>query len=249
MPFISLEDQRTLRDRFKRELRNPVTVRLFTQKTLGLTIPGRECQYCDDTNHLLEELVSLSPMLHLEVVDFYSQSQEAKAAGIDRIPAIAMNANGASNVRFYGIPSGYEFAMVIDDLLTLSRAVSPLSLVTRKKLKRIKEKVHIQVFTTPTCGYCPQVARLAHLMAMDNHNIIADVIEVQEFPFLSQRYMVTGVPKIVINDRVQFVGAVPEATFVDKVLEAVGITPNEKKQPIVALAPELGPSTHSMPRQ
>ncbi|MBI4200865.1 MAG: thioredoxin family protein [Chloroflexi bacterium] len=152
MPFISDKDKQTLKDRFKRELKNDVTLRLFTLRSFGLTIPGRECRYCDDTQKLLEELTSLSPRLRLEIKDFYSQPQEAKEAGVVRIPAIVMSANGgaASNVKFYGIPLGHEFATIIESLVTLSRGVSPLSLDTRKKLKRVKERVHIQVFTTPT---------------------------------------------------------------------------------------------------
>ena len=59
-------------------------------------------------------------------------------------------------------------------------------------------------------------------MAMENPRISADVVEVQEFPSLAQRYRVMGVPKTVINETVQFLGAVPEETFVDKVLEAIG---------------------------
>ena len=71
MPFISEKDQQTLKDRFRRELKNEVTIRLFTQRTLRLTIPGRECPYCDDTQRLLEELTSLSRKLHLDIKDFY----------------------------------------------------------------------------------------------------------------------------------------------------------------------------------
>ena len=40
--------------------------------------------------------------------------------------------------------------VVLEDIVTLARGVSPLSLDTRKKLKRLKEDVHIQVFITPT---------------------------------------------------------------------------------------------------
>lgn len=152
MPFILDKDKQTLKDRFKRELKTDVTLRLFTQRTFGLTIPGRECRYCDDTQKLLEELTSLSPKLHLETKDFYSQAQDAREAGVTRIPAIVMSADGgaASNVKFYGIPLGHEFATILETMVTLSRGVSPLSLDTRKKLKRVKDKVHIQVFTTPT---------------------------------------------------------------------------------------------------
>ncbi len=150
MPIMPDKDQKALKDRFKRELKNDVTIRLFTQKTFGLTIPGRECRYCDQTQQLMEELATLSPKLHLEVKDFYSQTQEAKDAGVERIPAILLTATGGSNVKFYGIPAGHEFANVLEDIVTLSRGVSPLSMETRKKLKQVKEAVHIQVFVTPT---------------------------------------------------------------------------------------------------
>ena len=150
MTLIPDKDQQALRDRFKRELKNDVTIRLFTQRTFGLTIPGRECRYCDQTQTLMEELAALSPKLHMEIKDYYAQSQEAREAGVERIPAIVLTTGGGSNVKFYGIPAGHEFTNVLEDIVTLSRGVSPLSLDTRKKLKRLKEDVHIQVFITPT---------------------------------------------------------------------------------------------------
>ena len=61
------------------------------------------------------------------------------------------------------------------------------------------------------------MARLAHKMAIANSHIVADVVEVSEFPDLAQRYMVRGVPKTVINDSVEFLGNVPEATFVEHI--------------------------------
>ena len=64
--------------------------------------------------------------------------------------------------------------------------------------------------------------RLAQHMAVASEKVTATVIEANEFPELSQRYHVMGVPKVVINDRVEFEGAVPEPHFVDAVLKAVG---------------------------
>jgi len=57
-------------------------------------------------------------------------------------------------------------------------------------------------------------------MAIANLHIVADVVEVSEFPDLAQRYMVRGVPKTVINDSVEFLGTVPEATFVEHIQRA-----------------------------
>lgn len=58
-------------------------------------------------------------------------------------------------------------------------------------------------------------------MAKASERVTADVIEAIEFPHLAQKYRVMGVPKTVINDRVEVVGAVPESQLITKVLEAV----------------------------
>ncbi len=64
-------------------------------------------------------------------------------------------------------------------------------------------------------------ARLAHQFAVESARVTADVIEVSEFPELAERYRVRGVPKVIINEKVQFEGAVPEAQFINQVLLAV----------------------------
>ncbi len=58
-------------------------------------------------------------------------------------------------------------------------------------------------------------------MAMENPLIVADVIEANEFEDLSVRYGVRSVPKTVINDRVEFVGALPEAKVVEALTQAI----------------------------
>ena len=151
MPIISPQDRQALEERFRKELRRKITLSLFTQTVGQLFIPGRECPTCPQTKQILEELTSLSPMLELEVVDFFSQSQRSQDSGVEHIPAIIMTKDGASNnVKYYGMPSGYEFVTIIEDLIAMSQPRSLLSADTRKKLKLVDEDVHIQVFVTPT---------------------------------------------------------------------------------------------------
>ena len=64
--------------------------------------------------------------------------------------------------------------------------------------------------------------RLAQHMAIASDRVTAECIEATEFPELSQRYQVMAVPKIVINDTLQFEGAIPERDFLGAVLQAVG---------------------------
>lgn len=62
---------------------------------------------------------------------------------------------------------------------------------------------------------------MAHKLAIENEHVTADVVEVSEFIDVAQRYRVQGVPKTVVNDRVEIMGALPEARFVQEVLSAL----------------------------
>ena len=218
--LISEQDKTQLRRTFRKDLKRQVQLRLFTQKQSLLTIPGRECPYCPQTELLMEELAGLTPKITLETVDFYGQPDIARAQGVTRIPAIVLSADETARVKFYGAPLGYEMATIVEDIKTISRGVSPLSMDSRKKLRQLNQDVHIQVFVTPTCTFCPAMARLAHALALESPRVKSDVIEIQEFPALGQAYGVRSVPLTVINEHIRFTGAVTETQFMERVVEA-----------------------------
>ncbi len=151
MPIISPEDQQYVRSLFDEKLVGDVTLRLYTQGASKLVVPGRpECPMCEVTQQLLEELVELSDKLTLEVHDFYAEREEARAAGINQIPALVLEGENKGKVRFIGAPSGYEFATLLDDLIDLSNRTTSLEPATLETLAALTDPVHIQVFVTPT---------------------------------------------------------------------------------------------------
>ena len=150
MPILQQRDQDLVRQRFETELKRNVNITLFTQRNIGgLYIPGRECASCGPTEQMLDEVSSLSHKITLDVVDFYGNQQDARDRGVDKIPAIVVGSNGADNVRFYGLPAGFEFSVLLDTIVSASDNRSTLTLETRKRLRRLSEAVHIQVFVTP----------------------------------------------------------------------------------------------------
>jgi len=229
-PLISDQDKTQLKRIFRKDLNRDVYLRLFTQRPSPVTIPGRECRYCAQTQQLMEELTALSPKVHLETIDYYKESQLAKEHGVTRIPAIEFGGDepsgedptrpGPSRLKFYGIPSGHQLATVVEDIKTISRGVSPLTTGTRKKLRQMNKPVHIQVFVTPTDTFCPGQARLAHAFALESPKITADVVEMQEFPLLAQNYNIRSVPLTVINEFIRLEGVAGETQLLEKVLEA-----------------------------
>ncbi len=66
-------------------------------------------------------------------------------------------------------------------------------------------------------------AGLAHAIAVESPHVVADAVEAQEFPDLAAQYRVMGVPKTVVNDTVEIVGAVPEEQLISEVLRAAGV--------------------------
>ena len=223
--LIADTDKTQLKRVFRKDLTKDVKIRLFTQKPSPVTVPGRECRYCAQTEQLMEELAALSPKVHLETLDFYQQAQTARDSGVTRIPAILLGANTSSRVKFYGIPMGYALAAIVEDIKSISRGVSPLGMNTRKMLRQINRPVHIQVFVTPSDAKCPGQAQLAHALALDCPHITSDVVEVQEFPALAQTYGVRSVPLTVINEHIRLPGVSTEAQLLEKVLQVgVGTT-------------------------
>ena len=229
MPALQQREQEAVRQKLEIELKRDVNITLFTQANSGLYIPGRECRYCAPTQELLEEVSSLSPRIHLEVVDFYQNSEQAAEQGIKRIPAIVIDTANRGKVTYYGMPGGFEFPVLLESITSASDRQTRLELETRRQLKRLPEEVHIQVLVTPNCKYSPLLARLAHLMAMESPNVTADVIEIQEFPDLAAYHSVRAVPKTVINDKIVFTGAVPEEVLLKRIRQSVGLEEQEEE--------------------
>lgn len=213
MSLIPEEHKMHIKEELQENLKTTVRIVVFTQET--------ECQFCRDARQLMQEVASLVPeKISVEVYDFVKDAEKAKEYGVDKVPAIAIVGKKDYGIRYYGIPYGYEFNPFIDDLINVSKGTTNLSEDTKAKLKTLDKPVHVQVFVTLTCPYCPVVAGLAHKFAIESDMVKSDVIEVGEFLYLGQKYSVMGVPKIVINERTELVGAVPEAQFVAHILQA-----------------------------
>ncbi len=150
MALISQEDRQTLQTLFAEELQDDVNITYFTQRESVLIIPGQECSYCKETRELLEELTETSDKLHLTVKDFVGDEQEAQSLGITRIPAFILQGQTKGAVRYFGIPAGYEFSTLVEDLIDVSKGTTKLSDTTREALATVDQDVHIQVFVTPT---------------------------------------------------------------------------------------------------
>jgi alkyl hydroperoxide reductase subunit AhpF len=125
------------------QLVNPVRLAVFSQ---AMADPESE-----QVRRLVEELAALDERLTAESVNFVLDQERVARLGIARTPAIAiLGAEKDYGIRFYGMPSGYEFGTLVDAILDVSSGDSGLSEPTRSALARLERPVHVQVFSTPT---------------------------------------------------------------------------------------------------
>jgi len=116
---------------------------------------NQNCEYCEQTRQLLEEVVAMNDHLRLQVYDLEADTVLAGQYGVDKAPGIVFAARDGeqladTRMRLYGIPSGSEFSTLINDLLLVSRRDSGLAPETRRFLHGLSHPIHLQVFATPT---------------------------------------------------------------------------------------------------
>ncbi len=210
MGMIPDDKKELLKNEFNEKLDNPVKIVMFTQEI--------ECGSCNSTRELVQEVAAVNGKISVEVYDFVADAAKAKEYGVDKIPALAIVGAKDYGVRIYGLPYGYELQTLIDAIINVSKGKTDLSAKTKEILADVKSPVHIQVFVSLTCPHCPVAAAVAHKLAIESDMVKADVISTSEFPDLAMKYNVIGVPKVVINEKVEFVGAFNEDLFAENVL-------------------------------
>lgn len=201
---------------FFADLDRPVEILFFGSK-------DGDCEYCQDTLDLLEEVASLHDKIKVHAYDLAENSDFASQHHVDKAPGFAILSSSGGEwvdygVRYAGIPAGHEFTSLINDIVLVSKGDSGLAEETRAALRKIDQPVRLQVFVTPTCPYCPRAVVLAHQMAMESPFIEAEMIEAMEFNDLANFYGVSGVPHTVINEgKGEVIGAVPESHLLQQI--------------------------------
>ncbi len=154
MALLKDSDREQLRQEFGK-LQNPVRLVFFTQ--------ALDCEYCALTQQVLEEVVGLSDKITLQTYNFAIDKEPVFEYKIARVPAVAVvrvetaMVDGVAQardrdygIRYYGVPAGYEFAALVNDILDVSRGDSGLNAQSKAILAQLTEPLHLQVFTTPT---------------------------------------------------------------------------------------------------
>lgn len=208
MALFDVKVQNQLKEILK-NMKDNVKIINFTQAI--------ECPMCKETRAFAEEIATLSDKLSVIVYDQIADKDMVQKYGVERIPAIVLlDSEGKDRgVKFYGLPGGYEINSFLGSIIELSGRREELPADILARIKKIDKDIHIQVFVGLGCPHCPAAVSVAHRLAMENDRIKGDMLDSANFVHLSQKYNVTGVPKIIINEKYELMGAHPITSFLD----------------------------------
>jgi glutaredoxin-like protein len=202
-------------------------VELVVYTASNLTVPGRDEPGLQvEALQLLREVASTND--HITVSEkAIGGDHDATSLGITRGPTILMREAGSdrTNIRFLGLPSGYEFGTLVETLKMLGTGESDLGEKSRAQAARIDSPVLLQSFVTPTCPYCPRAVLAAYKLAFHNPHVIAEGVEANEFPVLSNQFGISSVPDTIISgqSKERVLGGQPDRVFVEAALKAAGV--------------------------
>ena len=196
------------------QMKDEVTLALFTSNT--------QCETCEDTKAFLEEISGVAGKVSLKEYDIVENKDKALELGVSLTPSIVLlDKNGKDNgIKFNGIPAGHEINSFITGLIEVSGAGEELPDAFLERLRKVTQPVHIKVFVTLGCPHCPGAVSKAHKLALESEFITAEMIESQTFFEEADKYDVSGVPKIIINEEHDLVGNQPIESIMD-VIEAL----------------------------
>ena len=211
--LINGENSKYLKEHFS-SFDNSVNILYFNSESTNI-------DFCLSAKTILYEINELSPNINLQLFNFEKDKDVVQNYNIMAPPAIVIQSDTDIGLRYYGIPSGYEFSTLINSITMVGRGNIEISKVLRERSSLLKEKVEILVFVTPSCPHCPRAATIAYKLACINENIIGTVVEANEFPELSKEFNVISVPKTVINKKHSFEGTFKEDRFFEELIKGI----------------------------
>lgn len=123
------------------EMTHEVKIVLFTQ-TLN-------CETCSETESLLKAVADLNDKIKLEILNPQLDRDRAAQYNVNRVPAIIIEGDKDYGMRYFGIPGGYEFAGLLEDLVTVGKRESGLAEATKTWIQNLTEPLNLKVFVTP----------------------------------------------------------------------------------------------------
>jgi alkyl hydroperoxide reductase subunit AhpF len=109
---------------------------------------GGECKYCDEAEGLLADIAAAAPRVTVEALSLQKDAARAQELGIDKVPGIAILGKKDHDLRYFGLPSGYDFIPFVETIRAVANDDPGISAESVAMLQKLKKPVQLSVFVT-----------------------------------------------------------------------------------------------------
>lgn len=202
--------------RYVKKLKAPIKIKFFRYK---------EGEFVDVAEELVKALDESTDLISVERYDIEKNEEIARKYQLNEkgVAFIITDKEEKTLLYYLGTPLQLELKPFLETLIYISSGEHHLKDEIILKLNEIKSETKVVVIVTPTCPYCAKVVTTVYRFAIANPKIRAIVVNAAEYPKIAKKYNVYAVPKVIINDRVSFEGALSDEQIVKYILRGAGI--------------------------
>lgn len=156
----------------------------------------------------LKAVCSLSPFLTPCFMEVGESPLIERQLNAYLLPAAGLyKGNTYLGVAFHGTPGGQEINSFVRAVYNAAGPGQPIDPKVERKIRALKKKNNIKICVSLSCHHCPGVVTACQRIALLNHNVEAEMVDVRLYDDLVDRYKITRVPAILMNDRALYLGA------------------------------------------
>lgn len=193
-------------DELKEQLRG-VLEKLERDVTIVTVCDSAEPK-CAEMRDFLEVIATLSPHIHLSVLDKGENPALEAQIEAHRLPVAALcdPSGKAARVRFHGVPGGQEINSFVLALYNLAGPGQDLERRLIDDIEDISEKVDIKVCVSLACHHCPGTVVACQRVAIMNPNVTASMLDANLYPDVLEQFNIQRVPALILNNTKVIVG-------------------------------------------
>lgn len=208
--------ERLLNDDLQNQIKEMLSVMKEKVNVVFFGVKGNENS--EITEKLLSEIEPLNELLSLTKYDYEDNKEMADKYNVTMAPSYVLFTDEEDpRGVFYGVPAGHEINTLLTSIIDVSKAMPLYENDILDEIEGINKEINIKVFVTTSCPHCPGAAINALRLAQLNKNIKAEVYEVQTNMEIGNKYKVSGVPKILINEKAELMGNQPIEAFLQTI--------------------------------
>lgn len=209
---VSYIYKKMIREEIKK-LKKPVLLKLFTSSD-----NLQESVYMTEILNIYQQ--SSNGMLIIEEHRFDTSSTLFKQYDINTAPVfLLVNEHGKELIRYLAVPMGSEIQPFIQTLLIFTGAPNYYETVIKENLNKIKPST-LQVMITEFCAYCPTILSICGQLALASEGKIRTIIiDIMTHSEIGEKYGISTVPYVVVNDNKPLVGNVKAEEIIKELLD------------------------------